>query len=263
MKRYLLIVVALLIIFSTNVTASEPAGREGVETVMDYLHVFPSELGLFDEIPYSVIKHINAQIQYGYNNWRVPTNEELSLLRANNYLRTNVSYLSNSKPLGIVLLVSDGEDYTTTIKENGETPWADLGLPSGVKWKKWNEDEKYYNYEQAFFELGGLRDGYGKFRQIGPPNEEEFKELIKYCSWTWTGSGVVVKGPNGNFIYLPAGGSIFNNVLEDYGKWGCYWSCNAGDSEMTGTALFFDYKSINTESNYMYTYMPVRLVKRE
>ena len=60
-----------------------PKTRTKVETVYGYLHVFPNELGVFQSHPNSVITNINNQGMHGYDEWRVPTNEELSLLRAN------------------------------------------------------------------------------------------------------------------------------------------------------------------------------------
>lgn len=42
------------------------------------------------------------------------------------------------------------------------------------------------------------------------PTEDEIKELVDKCTWTWTTqdgkNGYKVIGPNGNSIFLPAGG---------------------------------------------------------
>ena len=81
--------------------------RSSVETLYGYLRVFPNELGDFQSIPHTIISQINVQSQYGINDWRVPTNEELSLLRANDYLGLG-GYMTKENPRGIVLLVSDG-----------------------------------------------------------------------------------------------------------------------------------------------------------
>ena len=66
--------------------------RSSVETVYGYLHVFPTELGVFQSAPTNVIANINAQKMHGYNDWRLPTSEELSLL-ANGYL-SGAEYMS-------------------------------------------------------------------------------------------------------------------------------------------------------------------------
>lgn len=93
--------------------------RTSVEVLYGYLKIFPNELGVFQSEPTSVIQQINAQAQHGYNNWRIPTNEELSLMRANNYLGSG-EYMTRESKRGIVLLVTDGKDYQTLQAEEEE-----------------------------------------------------------------------------------------------------------------------------------------------
>ena len=92
-----------------------PRKHSSVEVLYGYLKIFPNELGTFESEPSSVIAQINKQAQHGYNNWRIPTNEELSLLRANGYLG-NGKYMTRETRNGIVLLVTDGDDYATIQK---------------------------------------------------------------------------------------------------------------------------------------------------
>lgn len=87
--------------------------RQSVETLYGYLKIFPKELGVFHSVPQSVIRQINAQGQYDYNSWRIPTEEELSLLRANGYASTE-KYLTSGSPSGIVLLVTDKMSISDT-----------------------------------------------------------------------------------------------------------------------------------------------------
>ena len=96
-----------------------PRNRSTVEVLYGYLKIFPNELGFFESEPSSVIAQINKQAQHGYNNWRIPTNEELSLLRANGYLGSG-QYMTREKTNGIVLLVTDGDDYATVQKAEEE-----------------------------------------------------------------------------------------------------------------------------------------------
>ena len=101
-------------------TTNSPKTRTKVEVLYGYLKIFPNELGTFQAEPKTVIAQINKQAQHGYNNWRIPTNEELSLMRANNYLGSG-EYMTRENPKGIVLLVSDGDDYETVkAKEDAE-----------------------------------------------------------------------------------------------------------------------------------------------
>ena len=96
--------------------------RDKVDVVLGYLKVYPNELGIFPKKPADVIEQINNQHLYDYDTWRIPTDEELALLRANNYLGSGV-YMSTStsKVSGIVLLVTDAkETYTQRIEREAK-----------------------------------------------------------------------------------------------------------------------------------------------
>ncbi|MBP5662904.1 MAG: hypothetical protein J6X16_01350 [Bacteroidales bacterium] len=209
-------------------SSSTPKTRTSVETLWGYLKIFPMELGTFSSEPTSVISNINAQAQYGYNNWRIPTNEELSLLRANNYLGSG-EYMSKEIKRGTVLLVTDGDDYQTVqakelerqrkieeerrarikaeqeqkakeerlaqLKDEG---WIDLGLPSGTLWKIYREGNSsnkrvgLYTYDEAIMKFGNSL-----------PTAEQAKELIDNCKWEdlgYLGGGNKATGPNGNVL---------------------------------------------------------------
>lgn len=195
--------------------------RSGVEVVYGYLKVFPNELGEFQSEPTSVIAQINKQAQHGYNNWRLPSNEELALLRANNYLG-NGNYMTKENKSGFVLLVTDGKDYASIKaeenqrkeqerKKNAERErrvaqyvaqgWVDLGLPSRTLWKKTNEPGWFSKYGST------VVDKY----ENNVPTVEQFKELNEQCRWVWTDGGFNVIGPNGNSIFLPAVGEFDPN----------------------------------------------------
>lgn len=47
----------------------------------NYLTVFPNDIGNFRSCPSAIITSINNSATHGYNNWRLPTDEELSLMR--------------------------------------------------------------------------------------------------------------------------------------------------------------------------------------
>lgn len=240
-----------------NNTKKAPKKRNSVEILYGYLKVFPNELGTFDKEPSSIIKQINAQAMHGYNNWRIPTNEELSLLDANNYIGDG-KYMTRESKNGIVLLVSDGDDYTTVQekekqrlaeeeqrrkealemlrKQEAELQrkkeelqrkkdallaqgYVDLGLPSGTLWKDKNESG-FYTYEQALNRFG---------KDL--PSKDNFEELTNICQWSWTGRGYHVTGPNGKSIYLPAMGWYHpDGYVACAGGVGYYWSSTPENS---------------------------------
>ena len=75
------------------------------------------------------------------------------------------------------------------------------------------------------------------------PTFKEFKELRENCTWTWTNrngvNGMLVTGPNGKSIFLPAGGWYNGSTLNNKGSYGSYWTAT-GDG---GTANAVDFVS--------------------
>ncbi len=251
---------------------SMPKSRNTVETLYGYLKIFPNELGTFESVPSTVIAQINKQVQHGYNNWRIPTTEELSLMEANNYLGDG-EYMTIGNGRGIVLLVTDGKDYATLQAEEQEREAAalkaeqerkaaeqraaqekqaaeerraaqlkvaglvDLGLPSGTLWKEKNElgSSPYYTYRAAALQFGNRL-----------PTKEQFEELKSKCRWTWNGAGYKIIGPNGNFIELPASGfrDDEDNCVKSVGGAGNYWSSQPYGSE---AAYFLEFTPVQVK----------------
>lgn len=78
--------------------------------LLNYLWIYPEDLGSYTNGPNNIIAQINRQGMYGRNSWRVPTDEELRLME--NYadicgLGDDI-YLSISHRNGILRLVSSG-----------------------------------------------------------------------------------------------------------------------------------------------------------
>lgn len=247
-----------------------PRKRSSVEVLYGYLKIFPNELGTFESEPSSVIAQINKQAQHGYNNWRIPTNEELALMRANGYLG-NGQYMTRETRNGIVLLVTDGDDYTTVQKDEEEARrkaeearraedprkaalraqgWVDLGLPSGTLWKDKNEDGGFYTYDRAMAKFGSSL-----------PTKEQLEELKNSCRWTWTGNGYRVEGPSGESITLPAAGfRDCDGSVDGVGSAGIYWSSTPRGSEVAWYLHFWAGKVIMS-SHFRCYGLSVRLVR--
>ncbi len=84
------------------------------------------------------------------------------------------------------------------------------------------------------------------------PTEEEWRELMDRCTWTWTAQNGVkgrkVTGPNGKSIFLPAAGYYDDGSLLSVGIYGIYWS----SSIITDHP--FNAFSLNFHSKNLYIY---------
>ena len=98
---------------------SDSDGEPEVKIVLNYLKVYPDDIGEYDAEPKNVIAQLNKQEKYGYNTWRIPTHEELTLLKNSGFSVGN-SYMTAEKPKGIVLLVTDKADAATLNQERAE-----------------------------------------------------------------------------------------------------------------------------------------------
>lgn len=92
---------------------------------------------------------------------------------------------------GELLEIELEEERAEYIRAKG---YVDLDLPSGTLWKDKNEDGGYnFYYDNAISRYKNEL-----------PTKAQFEELKTYCTWTWIGNGYMVKGPNDNYIVLPA-----------------------------------------------------------
>jgi len=143
--------------------------------------------------------------------------------------------------------------------------YVDLGLTSGLKWATmnieansivgyggyyaWGETDvkDAYNWDNypygniysctnlgefsgsSTYDVARVKWG-GSWRM---PTIDEFKELQTNCTWVWTTicgiSGDLVTGPNGNTIFLPAGGDKEYSSHYDKETVGYYWTTSQMD----------------------------------
>lgn len=61
-----------------------------------YLYVYPEDLGEFNKEPVEIINAINKSKAYGRSTWRIPTNEELSIME-NNRSRLGMKSMSGGR----------------------------------------------------------------------------------------------------------------------------------------------------------------------
>lgn len=83
-------------------------------------------------------------------------------------------------------------------------------------------------YDVAYCDLGK------KWRM---PTMEEMKELLNKCTFHWTKdnmvNGCIVVGPNGNKMFLPAGGGFVDKANDVQGMRGWYWTATSCDDKTT------------------------------
>ena len=226
-------------------SSAPPQPRTTPYVIYGYLKVFPNDLGTFESEPRQVISRLNESQQFGYGSWRLPTNEELALMRANNLIGSG-NYMTRENKKGIVRLVTDKEKGVVVTVPAG---YVDLGLSSGTYWKETNEIG-FYNYDNAVSKFGNKL-----------PTEEQLEELQNECEWTWTGNGYKVTGPNGESIALPAAGFRYcNGDVYSVGKGGYFWSSTPFDSD--GALYLYFYSSVVRVSAIIRCYgLSVRLVQ--
>lgn len=232
----------------TTQSPSQPAPKTSEPFVLyGYLKVFPNDLGTFDSKPTTIIANINKTQQFGYGTWRLPTKEELNLMRANNLINGDGYMASGGSRSGIVRLVTDKQKGDVITIPAG---YVDLGLQSGTLWKDKNEYGGFYTYDQAMAKFGS-----------NLPTKEQFEELKNSCEWTWNGSGYKVVGPNGNSIVLPAAGCRYcNGSVYGVRSSGDYWS-SSPDGSGSAWKLYFNSGGVEMSSiNRCYGYS-VRLVQ--
>lgn len=146
--------------------------------------------------------------------------------------------------------------------------YVDLGLPSGVMWATNNigankpEDYGYLfswgeTKNKNYFSSNDLDYSYKENPKVLPlsndaahynwgsgwrmPTKEDADELLTKCTWTWAVLndvfGYKISGPNGNFIFLPATGSIYNGTYRsNEGLVGAYWTSTI-DNRYTSSAF--------------------------
>ena len=114
----------------------------------------------------------------------------------------------------------------------GETEPKDYYDWGTYKWSDGTEDSltKYCEMVDNKNELDPEDDA--AFVNWGPswrmPTLKQQLELLRKCTWQWTMrvdvNGLLVTGPNGNSIFLPAAGDGFLGRHSDVGQSGSYWS---------------------------------------
>lgn len=103
---------------------------------------------------------------------------------------------------------TSGDCFNKYVPSNKSEYWSGNGSPDNKTCLDLSDDAARAN-------LGG------KWRI---PTKDEWEELKDKCTWSWTGSGYRVTGPNGRSIFLPAAGVRDGSSSYFVGSNGVYWS---------------------------------------
>ena len=151
----------------------------------------------------------------------------------------------------LVAMFSACDTNNPTLSTESPYPgYVNMGLPSGTLWKEHNEEN--------MCELADALELYGD----SLATVSQWKELYKYCTWTWKDNGYEVKGKNGNVIFLPAEGtySKYYRKWEDVGERGEYWTSTPFNNSYNYYADFWS-GGLNTEMFGAYKCHSIRCVK--
>jgi len=238
------------------ISVPEKSKSTSVVTLLGYLQVSPDDIGEFSSVPTNIIANINKQGLYGYNDWRLPTQEELELMKANSSklgLKSS-NYMTSTGHTGNVRLVTTGKTITEKeqdrkveerriaeerrIKEAEARAQGGVFI-NGVVWATCNvgnpgtfvsnpEDYgRFYSWDEA--------------QNVCPqgwrlPTEKEFDNLGENAS-VWKNSG----REYANMLFLPAA------FITDDKPCGYYWTSDYDNNFRSYTYRYF-YQS----SNYTY-----------
>lgn len=153
--------------------------------------------------------------------------------------------------IGIICLcaLSIGTLVGCEKNEDRMTNYVDLGLSSKTKWRASNEGDKLYDYSEAIKKYGAHL-----------PTEQQWKELLDSCEWTWTGKEYKVVGPNKKSITLPAMGyRVCRGNIYNVGMTGRYWS-QTSDGEEKAVSMNFNSGATRIYSSFICYGFSVRLV---
>ena len=120
--------------------------------------------------------------------------------------------------------------------------WCDRNVGAGSSSGYGN----YYTFSEASSAAKSMGSGWRL------PTQAELEELNNKCTWSWTGSGYRVTGPNGNSIYLPVAGYVDGSVLCHAGSKGYFCSSTFAYDGCNTVLLYFDSDTFRFLSNTSY-----------
>lgn len=183
--------------------------RTDVVVLEGFLKLYPEDLGEFSSNPTQLIKQINQQKRYGYNSWRLPTQDELDLIRSNGYLSGN-KYMTKEDPSGVLMLVTTKVHYPIAKQEIsihvgiGIEDFDNFGLSAGIKYKY----KPFENYNiRLLGEIGSEFVTYSKYYSpfsvlpilVGVNYEHRFNQNWSIFADLGLGPNIPLSGPRTHY----------------------------------------------------------------
>ena len=274
MKKHILIVLSLFLIVGTADISAQNFLKKLEKTVKKEVE---------NRVQKEVKKSVNKGMDKGIESVKgdQPQTQTQSKQTASKSSQSNASQSQSQSDdifevaqsrVAVTELATMVEYGPTEGKLNGHT-WVDLGLPSGTRWATCNIDAtapeqpgKLYAWGETATKTNFVRENsktdkkpmedisgnptydvatakWGKGWRI--PTEEQFKELLKYCSYTYEPCGNIywqkfTSSINKKVIYLPATGYKEGSAKLTYPKTnGYYWtSTPSTDQYNTGAGVY-------------------------
>ncbi len=218
-----------------------PPVENEIGIVFDYLKVFPYTIGTYEAEPVNVIAQLNKQEKFGYNTWRIPTQEELSLLAANGYAIDD-NYMCSERPRGVVLLVTDDADASAVNDRRQQEAAAaaaaaaaekariEKSIADGLGRDGVYEVGYYYNRDGKQGVVFEVKDGgrSGKIISLDE-TEDSWDDAKSWCrgkGWGW------YMPSEDELLVVCSNKSLVNKTLADKGeklKSDSYWMSTASD----------------------------------
>ena len=180
-------------------SAKSARTKNEVGVIYGYLKVFPKDLGPFPNDPESIIDNINASQQFGYDTWRIPTENELALLVSEGYIRSTKGYMSDTESSGKLRLVTDKK----TVKELEAEAEIERKAEEAVKRAEYLENRKIAGLiwsDRSYDEMNWYRAkqycndlSEGGFTDWRLPTISELRKIIKNCYTTEEGGSCGIK----------------------------------------------------------------------
>jgi TolB-like protein len=233
-----------------------PTTSSKVVTLYGYLTVYPEDLGHFTVYPVNLINVINQNATEGYDDWRLPTEEELQVMQAN---KSKISGFSGGRyavaggPISNgrnIRLVTTGK-LVAVKKAEAEEQKRDGVTINGVVWATCNVGERGTFVSQPHHSNNYYT--WHETQNVCPtgwrlPTENEIDALRRAPNRWTTINGVDGRefGTPPNTVFLPAAGSHshYHGGLILVGSSGSYWSSTQHES-YNAYSLGFNSSSIN------------------